>query len=276
MLENVPCFYCGSSKQKVLRKIASYRLVQCSCGFIFINPRDSAIETITYYQTDKLGNFSYYTSKEHLDEQHFLNRLACVQQFQPKGSVLDIGSGVGTFLRVAKDLGYDVAGVELNSVSRQYSLKKYDVPVYPNMDNINKKYNLVHMGDVLEHLSDPVFSLRQVRTFLLPKGLVAISVPDYDALTTRFFQVKPKEHLTYFTKQTLRMLLEREGFSLLHISNVNRGRSIKALLHSSTFQEQKRSAVPFLKLAVALRFSWIFDFFLSRIREDIFVIAQKK
>ena len=237
----VPCFFCnaGIESQKRLKTIGKYGLVRCSCGFIFINPRDTQEKTISFYEKDDLKNFSYYLACEKADSVHFLKVLTLLKSISlfknvKKPSILDIGSGVGTFLSIAEQQGYLVDGVEINTLSKEYSLKRTKGNVYSSLKEIKKRYAIIHLGDVLEHIYNPKSFILECKNLLKSDGLLIAIVPDFEVLIVKLLQVKPREHLTYFTKKTLRLLLEQQGFKVLYLDRFCKERSLEDLPLGST------------------------------------------
>ena len=65
-------------------------------------------------------------------------------------------------------------------------------------------FDVVSMGDVIEHVPDPLATLRTVARILKPGGHVLISTPNVDSAAARFLQVKPEEHIYYFSAEHAR------------------------------------------------------------------------
>lgn len=107
--------------------------------------------------------------------------------------VLDIGCGPGT---ITIDLGRRVAPGDVLGVDREVapleearrSARAAGVPVrFANgdvyaLDLADGSYNVVHAHQVLQHLSDPVAALREMRRVCAPGGLIAVRDADYDAM----------------------------------------------------------------------------------------------
>ena len=97
---------------------------------------------------------------------------------------IDLGCKDGYLLDKAKDLGYQVHGVDIsvnivNELSKQgFSMKKLDLNnhlSYP--DNY---FNIVTCLQVIEHLTNPEFLLTEIYRILKPNGIVILSTPDLD------------------------------------------------------------------------------------------------
>ena len=82
-------------------------------------------------------------------------------------------------------------------------------------------YDAVTLWDVIEHLADPAAVLRQIQAFIRPGGVLALSTMDVDApvakLLGRRWPWYMQMHLYYFSRRTLRSLVERAGYEVLEI-----------------------------------------------------------
>jgi SAM-dependent methyltransferase len=77
-------------------------------------------------------------------------------------------------------------------------------------------FDAIVMSHVLEHLPDPLASLREVRAAMTPGAVLYVAVPDMDSMQFRIFGKKwdvisPLVHLQYFTSRSLEKLLDRCG-----------------------------------------------------------------
>jgi len=117
----------------------------------------------------------------------------------PMINVLDYGSGVGWFRawrpHWAKVLTYDIAK-------------------YPQTGIQLQKYDVVCFWDVLEHISD----FKEIEAVLALSDYVALSIPLVKDTLVGWKHFKPREHLVYFTEDSLVALFHQYGFVPLHKS----------------------------------------------------------
>jgi len=92
----------------------------------------------------------------------------------------------------------------------------------------NNFFDVITCLGTIEHLPNPVAAIRKISRILKDDGLFVLSTPDAGGLIGgRRFQYKPKEHLYYFTNETIKRMFEREGFKILFIV----GERLKKPLH---------------------------------------------
>jgi SAM-dependent methyltransferase len=137
-----------------------------------------------------------------------------------RNRLLDIGCGDGEFLFVARELGYDVLGVEIDPVARKIASEKgldvHPSPI-PGSSLPTDHFNQITLSHVAEHFHDPVSALREVFSLLHPGGRVWIQVPNSSAFSIERFGInsrllEPPRHLVMFSSDSLKKILENIGF----------------------------------------------------------------
>jgi len=145
-------------------------------------------------------------------------------------SLLDVGSGPGLFLTKGQALGWTVKGIEPSSQAAKYSRevlkldieeKFLDASLAKNLG----KFDVVNLGEVIEHLSDPAEMLKVVNSMLHDGGLISVIAPNdfnpfqmllEDSCNYDPWWIAPPYHLNYFNKESLSKLLDRCGFEVVH------------------------------------------------------------
>ena len=130
-------------------------------------------------------------------------------------SILDVGCGDGLFFERLGELG-EVEGVEPsanlvdpNGPHRpRITIAPFDERFQPG-----KRYDVILMLDVLEHLDEPREAVRHAVSLLKPEGSVFITVPAFRQLWTNHDRLN--EHRTRFTKASLRSLAESAGMKVI-------------------------------------------------------------
>ena len=274
----VPCILCGGFGSRALKKflLRGQRLVLRRCNkdrLVYLSPRLEEIAQRAVYESDSLSNSGYYSSTFDEDAKTFMQRLELARRFGNPKSALDVGSSVGTFLHCCAQKGIKkLAGVELNSASRDYARKRFGISTSAAMPK-SGKFDLVNLSDIIEHMQNPVEELKKLRKHMRKTSTLLISTPDYDNLIARLIQVKPEEHLYYFTKRTLRQALRMAGFRVLYMRNTSRTNTVKNLLGSTLPKKAHLLAV--LRIILLLRIEKVVEAaFINRANTDILALAQ--
>ncbi len=213
-------------------------VVRCNrCNFVYTNP---------YIITDERDNFyndveDYKPSSCGKGEGLFKNTLSILEKFSKGGRLLDIGSGKGEFLNLARESGWEVYGVEVSCSLRGYSENKYSLKIerralgearYPD-----GYFDAVVLNMVLEHLEEPNNVMKEVYRILNDRGVVLIEVPNMDSLLLRlislFYMLKRKNWSPYlsplhkpyhsfgYSNSTLRFLLEKHNLFIVKTINTS-------------------------------------------------------
>ena len=103
--------------------------------------------------------------------------------------MLDVGTANGSFLKVAKDAGWDVAGCEPNLWMTEWCRKNYGITVTAGTlfdgHYRDEEFDIITFWDVLEHTADPMKNLQECMRILRPGGLLVLNYPDIGAWISR-------------------------------------------------------------------------------------------
>ncbi len=252
-LEYIKCNLCGKDDYKVLypavpmekrdivkeysassAEILKDQVVKCNnCGFVYINPRPKAEQIVEGYSA---AQDELYASQAAGRLATFRSSVKKIEKFCPsKGKILDVGAACGFFLKVAKDSGWNVYGVEPSKWMATWGNEHYVVNITPGTleaahfpDNY---FDVVTYMDVLEHVPDAKASLKEAHRILKPGGLLAVNYPNFGSklakLAGRKWWFLLSVHLWYFTPHTIKEMLKQTGFEPLahkrHFQKLNFG-----------------------------------------------------
>ncbi len=139
------------------------------------------------------------------DNKNRANRV-CNFLKNKKSTLLDIGSGTGVFLYEMKKKGYKVEGIDLDERYALF-LKEKNIKVHvKNLDKlrIKKKFDIISLNKVLEHVKNPLCLLKKSLKFLKRNGIIYIEVPDSNAkLKGKFAGEFCLDHLQIFSMKSL-------------------------------------------------------------------------
>ena len=160
--------------------------------------------------------------------QHWLR--AFLRYKLPPGKVLEVGCAHGAFVAMLRAVGFDATGLELSPAIVDFAKRTFGVPML--LGPIEQQQiepgtlDLIVMMDVLEHLPDPLGTLRRCAELLRANGLLVVQTPSlpagcsYDQLTADEHPFRamllPGEHLYLFSEQSAAELFRRAG--LVHMA----------------------------------------------------------
>ena len=229
-VHSISCILCGKDETDVVEEDEPpFRVVRCRhCGLIYVNPQPPQQELAEHYSKETY--YEEWTTVQAKERISLWNRrLKDVQKYKKTGRLLDIGCGEGTFLKMAHDKGWEVQGTEISLYACHYAKEQYGLDVFRG-DVKDKKFeedffDVVTVWHVLEHLTDPLATLRGVRRILKPDGILILETPNVNNYLfkaiyflvkwkkERFFSLSDKEkHLFHFSTTTLLNVLQKAGF----------------------------------------------------------------
>jgi SAM-dependent methyltransferase len=139
--------------------------------------------------------------------------------------VLDLGCGVGTLLS-ALSADWEKHGVELSAFAGAQASKHASVHVGPvhSARYPSSHFDLVVFHHVIEHLDDPVAAVRECFRILKADGTLLVGTPDFDSECARRFGenfrlLHDPTHVSLFSRDSLRRLLEDEGFAIERVDS---------------------------------------------------------
>lgn len=222
-----------------------FSIVKCTnCGLIYVNPRitNSTLEDI--YEKCLVSEDDFREKTIDPFTNPFLAKLhTSLEIIHPAGKLLDIGCGWGHLLTYFSSHGWDVTGIEIDEMRYQHCLDQ-------NLNIINRPlheieitegtYDLITSVQVMEHLPDPLGTIRWARKALKPCGIFVVEVPNYLSISSirhkrDWHILHPVEHIYYYTYGSMKALLNAGGFITIHKpSPVNHFLEINPLLEKAT------------------------------------------
>lgn len=156
----------------------------------------------------------WWRAREHA----VLKRLAALTAGRRCGSVLDIGCGDGLFFDQLRRFG-EPEGVEpdptIVTAKGRARGKIFTVPFDTSFEP-DKRYGLIVMLDVLEHLDDDRAALVRVHDLLEPGAHAVITVPAFRALWTRHDDIN--QHRRRYTRRSLLAALAGSRLEVVSLS----------------------------------------------------------
>lgn len=149
--------------------------------------------------------------------------LQNLKQYTNGKNILEIGIGNGSFIATALEMEYNIDCVEIEEYLAQKisNLLNHNIICCDFLDlPENKKYDIISMGDVIEHLDNPKKGLEKAYNLLNNNGVLWISTPNYKSAFNILHKMNTAMwnepwHITYFFKNGLETLLNDLGFNIL-------------------------------------------------------------
>lgn len=229
------CWVCNSQDLELIRKsgltgevssenfaITNYEygvtgeLRKCNqCGFIQCTDLE---ELVSFYEDLEDPEYEKGRNERLLQEKRVLLSL---QKMKPDGTLLDVGAGSGIMVEAAIGMGYKAEGIE-PSRWLQETARKHGLPIhlgtYPHKDTPGP-YDIITLIDVLEHVSNPLELMTDLRKGLKNDGILVIVTPDVRSVPARLFRYRwwhyRVAHVGYFNRKNLALLSEKAGLQLL-------------------------------------------------------------
>jgi 2-polyprenyl-3-methyl-5-hydroxy-6-metoxy-1,4-benzoquinol methylase len=204
----------------------SFNIVSCkACNFKFTNPRPSDSEIGKYYKSETyvshsdtkkgLINRLYHAVRSRTLKQ----KLDLISGYVSRGTILDYGCGTGMFLKTCSDAGWKSYGFEPDPDARKMSTDK-DLTVVDSKEALSgKKFDIITLWHVLEHVTDLEETLQFFSDSLSDQGRLIIAVPNYTSADAKYYGAfwagyDVPRHIYHFEINTLKKLLSRFNFTL--------------------------------------------------------------
>ncbi|HEU4964683.1 MAG TPA: class I SAM-dependent methyltransferase [Bacilli bacterium] len=223
-----PCPICGSIEITTFQSYERFTLLSCGvCDLVFQNQLN---QVQVHQLVEEIYDANWVAMRERFVQNTFLehaqfNSMLLNMFSNQKGDLLEIGSGTGEFLFMARASGWNVAGIEGSSTSCTYALDKYNLDINNELWDISLvpddiRFDAVAFWHVLEHIPNPKQFLKEVGSVLKPNGIILFSIPNMNSFTNAihgpysplFTEV---DHLFHYSEGNLRLLLEKAGLEII-------------------------------------------------------------
>jgi 2-polyprenyl-3-methyl-5-hydroxy-6-metoxy-1,4-benzoquinol methylase len=196
------------------------QIVECNhCGHVYANPRWSADEIIEAYTAVTDETYVQERLGRELTFEKHLQSLEKVTGVANGRSILDVGAYIGVFVEVAQKRGWDAWGVEPSAWASQLAQNQGLQVIHGTQDapELNgRTFDVITMWDVIEHVPDPAGEIGKAYQLLKPGGWLVIHTMDINSPIARLMGSRwpwlMDMHIHYFSQQTLRQMVQKNGF----------------------------------------------------------------
>ena len=238
------CLVCDGALLPATRR---HGLMECArCGFVTAGLELSEAELRRVYGRDYFHGLEYadYVAEADSLKLNFERRLATLGQFvgDARGkSLFEIGCAYGFFLDVARARYRRAGGIDISADAVAYARTTLGLDVSAG-DYLEHEgaagTDVFCLWDTIEHLRTPHEYVAKIAREIAPGGLLAITTGDIGSLNARlrgrrWRMIHPPTHLHYFATDSLRRLLDRHGFDVVHVAHPGQARTVKSILYIS-------------------------------------------
>jgi 2-polyprenyl-3-methyl-5-hydroxy-6-metoxy-1,4-benzoquinol methylase len=145
------------------------------------------------------------------------------------GKVLELGCAHGGSVALMNWAGFDATGLELSPWVVDFAKKTFEIPmVLGPLEDVRlppETFDVIVLYDVLEHLSDPLATMRVAASLLTEDGIFIVQTPNYEEHQVysemldrqdRFLdQMKAIEHIHLFSHRSISKFFQQLGFGFL-------------------------------------------------------------
>jgi 2-polyprenyl-3-methyl-5-hydroxy-6-metoxy-1,4-benzoquinol methylase len=226
------CPTCGAVAATPELEKDHMRIVRCAvCDLVYVNPTFDEAHYHSVYASAAYQDIVRdlgIKSHEYRVARFGVERVALMTRYlhTQRARYLDVGCSTGFVVEAARDAGWDATGLDLNPSAIEFGRGRgLDLRTVALEDAgfSAETFDAVSLFDVLEHLLDPVRTLRACERLLKPAGIVFLYVPNYDSASRLLMGrdahfIWPTHHLNYYTPITISDLMEREGLATEYVA----------------------------------------------------------
>lgn len=226
-----------------------YAILRCpDCGLVFYDPLPTPEEQAAFYAQEWADDGGKYVNEYDDLEHEAINRRL---NFAPRldwfaaqglsGRMLDVGCSVGTFMATALERGWEVEGCDLGGDACRRAAERTGRPAHEGtLEDIrfpDEHFDAVHASQVIEHVLSPAAFLAECHRILKPGGGLLVATPVIEPIIFKLSFALQKAlipkvskgrempfpwalhhpyHIILQTRRSLSLLLEQQGFEIVH------------------------------------------------------------
>jgi 2-polyprenyl-3-methyl-5-hydroxy-6-metoxy-1,4-benzoquinol methylase len=216
------------------------------CELVYTNPQPDPALLEDHYQEEYYREWIQNQAAPRLSL--WKKRVRTIAGYKTKGRLLDVGCGIGTFLDVAKKVGWDVSGTEVSGYAVRYIKETYGIDIkkglFEQMNFPENNFDVITFWHSLEHVADPAASLMRAHRLLKQDGLLVIACPNvnnyimyclYRLVKGRRLQLfspnAKEQHLFHFSEATIKHLVGKCGFrTIAFVPDLSKVTALKKII----------------------------------------------
>ncbi len=241
------CLVCGDTSPHLQYQITRFQVLKCTrCSQVYLHPLPSEQEIHELFrelyatgggsvpELKSYYDFCYDDSPTNPLVQLYETWLAKIEAHHRPGTLLDVGSGTGLFLAVARRRGWEPYGIDGSVEATDYAREHFGLDLwvgdFADFASRGQRFDVITGWDIIEHSRDPVNLLKTMRQCLATGGHVALSTPNQhsilDVIAGAFYRLSGgrmtaalekfyiEQHFLYFSPRTLTHALDLAGLEV--------------------------------------------------------------
>lgn len=248
MFCEVSCILCSRREYEVVFDAGvaqKHRIVRCKyCNLLYASPRELEYEHQDEPEEELIFEVNGYLEQRCNKEKHQVADYAKTRQlldslYPERGKVLEVGSGFGYLLSTFREDGWDVTGCDPWKAACTFARATHGIDARPVILEdaciADHTFDVVIMNHVIEHMPDPLSSLREINRVLKPGGHLVIETPRYDTLMFKLLGKRERSiscdgHIYFFTSESLEKLYSLAGFRRVKLWYTGRTLNLERLM----------------------------------------------
>lgn len=204
-----------------------YRLYKClKCDHIFrTNWLKSHIYTDDYYSYNlersiSSNLYTFIFKRYQIFPMNYLwSIIQMTTRYQnvpyiTRSNVLDVGGGDGFALDLYKAAGNKTYNIEISDKIIELNSLKGHIAVKSSSEINGIKFDLIRVNQVVEHITDPLIFVEDLRRLLKPKGIMLVGIPNiramsFDLFGRNFDQLSFPDHHHFFSDRSIGLVFAK-------------------------------------------------------------------
>lgn len=195
---------------------------------LITHPQPSLEKLPSYYES--ADYISHTDGKKSLFEKMYQfvkgialkNKLKLINSLSEKGTILDIGAGVGDFLLTAKNDGWNTVGIEPSEKAKAIAINKGVTFVNDSSEIEDHSIDIITMWHVLEHVPNLEHQITELKRMIKPNGTIIIAVPNFNSFDANYYgkywaAFDVPIHLWHFSKTAIQKLFSQYNLELIKV-----------------------------------------------------------
>lgn len=195
---------------------------------LITHPQPSLEKLPSYYES--ADYISHTDGKKSLFEKMYQfvkgialkNKLKLINSLSEKGTILDIGAGVGDFLMTAKNDGWKIVGIEPSEKAKAIAINKGVSFVNDLIEIEDHSIDIITMWHVLEHVPNLEHQITELKRMIKPNGTIIIAVPNFNSFDANYYgkywaAFDVPIHLWHFSKTAIQKLFAQHNLELTKV-----------------------------------------------------------